>query len=237
MIEPFHIQCESQSDDLYLFFSGLNRHSETAVFEFTRSTRELTANKIYIRDPFQLWYQAGFPDKSTNVKESAQQLQTLISQIPANRIIACGNSMGGYAAILFGWLLQVDEVHAFSPKSVISPWKRLLLLDIGIRAALLRRDPFLVKRIWALHRQPNTCNDYLDLRKTLRQPNGRSQYHLYYAGDSRRERFQSTRLAKLPGIHLHAHRHDRHDLVKVLKREGKLLETFHSEGSPGATSN
>ena len=40
-----------------------------------------------------------------------------------------GSSAGGYAALLFGRLLEADEVHAFGPQTFISPSLRLRYSD------------------------------------------------------------------------------------------------------------
>ena len=40
-----------------------------------------------------------------------------------------GNSAGGYAAILFGLLLKVDKVVAFSPQTFFGPFKNLINRD------------------------------------------------------------------------------------------------------------
>lgn len=231
MLEPFKIQCESQSQDLYLFFGGLyDRRSCTPPFEFARSTQNLEAKKIYVRDPHQLWYQAGFPGISANIEESAKYLELLIAEHSPGRVITCGNSMGGYAAIQFGRLINANEVHAFSPRTVISPMKRLIRGDIGIRAALFERNPFLIKKLWALHKLPGTHSDYLDLRRTLCQSNDVTNYHIYYASGSRSDKLHAERLKRLPNVQIHSFPHDKHDLVASLKREGKLLETILNAG-------
>ena len=46
-------------------------------------------------------------------------MNELICESNAKKVVFLGNSAGGYAAILFGVLLQVDSVYAFSPPTLL----------------------------------------------------------------------------------------------------------------------
>ena len=59
------------------------------------------------------WYAKGLEGITTNVDETVEYLKTKKHK----KNIFLGNSAGGYAAILFGSLLEVDRVIAFHPQS------------------------------------------------------------------------------------------------------------------------
>ena len=54
----------------------------------------------------------------------------LISRKKYKRIVGLGCSAGGYAAILYGQLLGIDKVLAFSPQTVLTERKEDLIGDV-----------------------------------------------------------------------------------------------------------
>ena len=59
------------------------------------------------------WYAKGLDGITSNIDETVEYLRTKKHK----KNIFLGNSAGGYAAILFGSLLEVDRVIAFHPQS------------------------------------------------------------------------------------------------------------------------
>ena len=60
-----------------------------------------------------------------DVDETAEALRSLVDRMAPSWVGAVGQSMGAYAAILFGTLLEVDRVLAFGPLSYLrSDWAR-----------------------------------------------------------------------------------------------------------------
>lgn len=94
-------------------------------FDFFGRTKKLEAltqqplNRILLRDPLNAWYQRGVPGLGDSVDEVAKQLRSLIAKANPSKVITLGQSMGGYAAILFGQLLGVDQILAFGPLSFL----------------------------------------------------------------------------------------------------------------------
>jgi hypothetical protein len=64
-----------------------------------------------------LCYHCGIEGVSTNVEETVDYLKKSI--VGYNRVIFIGASAGGYAAILFGSLLNVNTVIAFTPPTLL----------------------------------------------------------------------------------------------------------------------
>ncbi|NJM20899.1 MAG: hypothetical protein HC836_32550 [Richelia sp. RM2_1_2] len=76
-------------------------------------------NKIFLKDSTNSWYHNGVQGLGESIDEVAQSLQALIESMQPSRIIAVGQSMGGYAAIAFGILLKVDTVISFGSLSCL----------------------------------------------------------------------------------------------------------------------
>ncbi|MCI4592201.1 cupin-like domain-containing protein [Sphingobium sp. BYY-5] len=100
-------------------------------FDFVGRLRKLEAttgqplNLILIRDTANFWYQHGVDGLGRDVDAVAASLRHIIADLRPSSICTVGQSMGGYAAILFGALLGVDQVLAFGPLSYLrSDWAR-----------------------------------------------------------------------------------------------------------------
>jgi hypothetical protein len=76
-------------------------------------------NKIYVRDRTSSWYQNGIPGLGSRVPDVAMNLNSIVHHLRPNRIITIGQSMGAYAALLFGLLLRVDQIVTFGGLSAI----------------------------------------------------------------------------------------------------------------------
>lgn len=63
------------------------------------------------------WYMSGIRDFGT-LDESVSRLRDLIAGRPS---VFVGNSMGGYAALAFGYLVPATRVLAFSPQTCYDP--------------------------------------------------------------------------------------------------------------------
>ena len=76
-------------------------------------------NKILLRDSGNAWYHRKIDGLGRHVDETAAQLRTLIASIAPSKVITIGQSMGGYAAIMYGLLLEVQQIIAFGPLSFL----------------------------------------------------------------------------------------------------------------------
>jgi len=113
-----------------LCFGGIANALEIPPREFFKVTEGFNCNRVFVRDFAQSWYHRGLPPITHDISSTKVYLQTLLQdhQI-TNSIVACGNSAGGYGAILFGYLLGVDSILAFSPICFLSKDKRIQLRD------------------------------------------------------------------------------------------------------------
>jgi len=96
-------------------------------FDFFGRTKKLENrrgrrfNRILVRDIHNSWYHRGVPGLGGHVDEVATSLRGLVRSIRPGRVMTIGQSMGGYAALLFGMLLGAERIVAFGPLSHLDP--------------------------------------------------------------------------------------------------------------------
>lgn len=83
-------------------------------------------NKILVRDSGNSWYHRRIDGLGEHPDETAAGLRQLISDIRPGKVVTIGQSMGAYAAIMYGLLLEVQQVIAFGPLSFLDPQQALL---------------------------------------------------------------------------------------------------------------
>jgi hypothetical protein len=105
---------------IFVTFSGrkLGMASMT-FFEFKNFLQENypTINQHFFMDKKTLWYTKGIDGVTTNVDETIHYLKEITKGY--TNVIFIGSSMGGYAAILYGSILNVSHVIAFRPQTII----------------------------------------------------------------------------------------------------------------------
>jgi hypothetical protein len=76
-------------------------------------------NKILVRDSGNAWYHRRIAGLGGHVDETAQALRELVRSIAPGKITTVGQSMGAYAAVMYGMLLDVQQIVAFGPLSFL----------------------------------------------------------------------------------------------------------------------
>jgi hypothetical protein len=209
------------SDSLLVAFGGVGAGLGMPPFEFFRLAAEIPTKKMFIRDLEQAWYQRGLPGISKDVRGTLAYLEQELARQNVRRTVFVGNSMGAYAAILFGWLLEIDVVHAFAPQSFIGRFQRLLALDRRWRPQMQR-----------VHTTPHLSREFLDLKRVLAGRPKRTMIHLYFADQHRLDRLHCRRLEGLRNVVLHPYPHAGHNLIKQLRDEGALEDILRQSLRP-----
>lgn len=196
------------NDTLIITFGGILHRLPIPVFEFFKSLDQFSVNKIFIRDFKQCWYTHGIEGISANTEETVTYLQALIEQFGKRKTIFIGNSAGAFAALLFGNLLNVSEVHAFSPQTFISSAPRLRHLDFRWK-----------KEIKNLKKKP----PYLDLKKLFKEhKNTNTIAYLYWDENHRLDNIHARRMG-FKNIHLKPYKTGGHEVIKQLRDSGELF--------------
>lgn len=150
--KPVEMELSVDGSHLYIFFGGIAAGIAMPRFEFYHASEIIEESKIFIRDLYQCWYQNGLPGISRDIHSTAQYVRDQIGRIEPDRVFLVGNSMGGYAAILFATMLRIGEVIAFAPQTFISPSLRLRHKDTRWQKQITntyRRSMF-KRKIWDL---------------------------------------------------------------------------------------
>jgi len=195
---------------LIIAFGGIVGGMEIPPFEFFNITSGLCVNKIYLRDLKQSWYHSGLSGVTTNIDETVCFLKKKITACRPSKVVVVGNSMGGYASILFGVLLKADIVHSFSPQSFINKFSRILCWDRRWRAQ--------IAAIYCL----GNSRRFLDLKEILKSTDITGEVHVYYSAKNRLDKKHAERLAFSNKVELHTFVGKDHALVKLLRDSGEL---------------
>jgi hypothetical protein len=219
MSEPAVMEALSGAPALIVAFGGLKHGMGIGVppFEFFRSLSTQGCDTIFVRDFRQAWYQFGIDTVIADVASLADWLRK--RRRGYMRTVAVGNSMGGYAALLFGWLAELDVMIAFNPQTTI------VLSDLA--EVDDRRWQALIERI---HARP-TDRRYHDVRSVLSEGAERASL-LFFGADCREDAAHAMRLAGEPGCHLFAIKDSSHRAVQQLRDSGTLARMFRMVSNP-----
>jgi hypothetical protein len=107
----------NSKDNIIVSFGGLAlKFHGIPPFEFLNHlSTNLDCEMAFYIDPKKCWYHQGIEGISSNIETTANYLLNIIKNF--KNIIFIGVSAGGYAAILFGSLLKVNNVVAFIPQT------------------------------------------------------------------------------------------------------------------------
>ena len=83
-------------------------------------------NKILVRDSGNSWYHRTIAGLGDHPDDTVETLRALIAAIKPSKVVTIGQSMGAYAAVMFGLLLDVQQVIAFGPLSFLDVRQALL---------------------------------------------------------------------------------------------------------------
>lgn len=194
------------------------------VFEFFDSTRRLESrlggplNQVLIRDSANAWYHRGVPGLGAHVDEVAATLRSLIDAIRPAAVITLGQSMGGYAAILFGLLVGAARAVAFGPLSHLDPEEAACYGDLRFFPVMedLRADP------------PRSV--YLDLPQLSAALNDPGSVHVVFGThpghddgvSGNLDALHAYRLASRPNVRLHPYPGSAHPVARWLHDHGEL---------------
>ena len=111
----------NNNKNIIVCFGGMGlQFGQIPPFEFLTylsSNYTNTCDLYFFIDRNQCWYHKGIHNITNNIDETVNYLKNIIKNY--NKIIFMGNSLGGYAAILFGSLCNVSFVISFIPQTIL----------------------------------------------------------------------------------------------------------------------
>lgn len=147
-------------------------------------------NKILVRDSGNSWYHRAISGLGAHPDETAASLRALIRDIRPSKVVTIGQSMGAYAALMYGLLLEAEQVIAFGPLSFLDPAQALLYHE---------RRWLSVMRDLATNPPPSRYDDLLALgrSKACKLPD----MHILFG--TRPDKDGSTESVNLDAMHAH----------------------------------
>jgi acetyl esterase/lipase len=213
---PINESLVSGSAKLFIFFGGIAGALGMPPFEFYRSANVLEYSKIFLRDPRQAWYQRGLPGLGNDALAVGRYLELKISESGASDVRFVGNSMGGFAALLFCAMLRHGRAVAFAPQTFISGDKRAR-----------HGDTRWADQISSLH-QNASDHDILELQSWIDERFPNMPATVLVSTSDRLDLRHAEELLLFPNVTVHRFAGAGHDLVARLRDEGKLIDILNS---------
>ncbi|NRR92003.1 hypothetical protein HSX10_10540 [Winogradskyella undariae] len=197
---------------LLVSFGGIKQGMGIPIYEFYNVFKDIGCDKVYIKDVNQAWYHKGVNREIDDIKKLKELLQKIIIKGAYEKVIFIGNSMGGYGAILFGALLNVDSVIAFSPQTFIGKINRFWYRDHRWKKELSKvyLDNFSQKK-------------YYNLKKSLKREIFNPKIEIFYSLNDKLDSLHAERLKNQFNIKLVPYLKGNHNLIKVLRDDGELI--------------
>ena len=205
------------SENLYFLFSGFIGRMGLPVFEFVKSARILRENKIFFRDVSQCWYQCGLPGIGADVYEITDFIKKKVEELHPRNVYFVGNSMGGFAAILFGSLVGRGKVVAFSPQTFIRPSKLITSNDTRNRK---QKIAACLKSLFRPHVH--------DLNKVLLYTTSQLRIEIYVSAENRIDWAHAQNIRGYENVSIKPFSVREHGLVKFLRHQNLLSDILKS---------
>jgi pimeloyl-ACP methyl ester carboxylesterase len=202
------------SPRLYIMFGGIAHALAMPPFEFFRTAQLLDHSKIFIRDFAQAWYQRGLPGIAVDAYGIRDYLARRVREIAPREVVFVGNSMGGFAALLFSGMIGGMAI-AFAPQTFISPQLRTLHNDRRWRKEI------------AITHASNSGRDIYDVKPWSRNAN------MFVSMDQPLDIIHAEYLQDCPNVRIHRFPKGGHSTVVHCRDQGLLPSIL--DGTYGAT--
>jgi hypothetical protein len=204
-----------------LVFSGAMGQWGMGQYDFAQATNSIGYSRILCRDPHLMWYHGGLDAQHPDIRTSADLLRERIAALAPRAVLVLGNSLGGYAAILFGHLLGADVVHAFAPQTCLKPdyVRQYRKLDTQAKTAAY-------ERLWS---SPAAARDCFDLNSVLARHNGRTTYFIHYCRENDVDRQAAAWIAAREGVKLQAYDCNGHMVARHIVKERLLFKILRPD--------
>ncbi len=153
------------------------------TFTFGGSLAHSPASILFLRDRSRLWYHAGVSGFSTDLQTTAARVREIAGTRP---VLAMGQSMGGYGALMLGVLGAATDILAMSPQTFIDEEKRKKFRD--------PRWGWAVERIWGSTKTPQ----YLDLGPALAGEFPRTRFTTYFGTEHPVDKYHASNIERAP---------------------------------------
>ena len=220
---PVTYTLNEKSDIAIIAFGSLRLKEAVPPFEWGPTLEELGINRIQVRDLKKIWYLRGLPGISQTPLETRDYLRAFLDQQRIRHVMAIGGSMGGYAALLYGALLGVDEVHAFGGQTFLPARRGRIFWETvyGRNWGILRKQAELIM-------DTHLDRAYYDLRAPMRTASATgTSFHLYYCDDDLKDVQHVRHVVDVPGVTPHARTSGGHHVGTLMRDSGELATVLN----------
>ncbi len=204
---------KAKSDTLLVSLGYIrDSYEEEHLFDFMGVTSDIPVKRLFLGDPWLCWYYRGIPGFGDSIDGIACHIKALCAQEQIKRVVTVGLSGGAYAAILFGILINADEVIAFNPLTKLKD----------------RTDTFYPDRLMELHNEFGKDHRYLDLRKLKQEVKPQTWISIFYAANNRKDTRHAKYLGGLENVKLISYPFFSHHLATFLAKRGELTELLRA---------
>ena len=144
---------------------------------------------------------------------SKQSIRDEIDLLKPDKVFFVGNSMGGFAAILFATLIGSGHVIAFAPQTFIGPFSRIRAMDFRWQ-----------KQIFKTYASSVGKPKYFDLRKVMLNYKRKIKIQIFVSSDHRLDSRHAQHLQGLSGVEIISFKGGGHGIVKDLRDRNLLPE-------------
>ena len=122
---------DNHSDTLLIIFASNGRgNSKIPSFNFYNLFKgDKSYDKLFLRDIDRNYYLTGLKNSTKDIKSTIELINRLTPINKYRFTLSIGASSGGFAAILYGQLLNLSKAIAFNPQTVISIEKESVVKD------------------------------------------------------------------------------------------------------------
>jgi len=187
------------SNQLFLVYTGMKQRLMGNPAQFFSKARLLERNIVVFQGRPRTYYRDGISDQINSFEAFLSWQRALCEQLPhVERVFCMGTSIGGYAAILYGYYLGVEAVWAFSPRTIVT------------------------EQTMSGQQGPASS----DLAELLTRSNGKTEYHIYYNRRSEIDESAAVRLGGASGVSLWPQDGEGHMVVQSLIDSERLPSLF-----------
>lgn len=212
----------NNSDILIVTFAGMGWKNSVPTFIFHNYLKSYNnVDKLFLRDIKMRYYLTGLKNNTSNFNETVEIIKNMTVDRGYKKIIAIGCSAGGYAAILYGNLLNFSKIIAFSPQTVLNDKKESLIGDIY-------NAPNTCRWLRGLYKDDNNYQKALDLMN-YSPFDSKIDIHYSVRGNKGIDKNHALYLNTDNKCDVYEHPGNDHMIALTLRNNGKLKDIIDKE--------
>lgn len=167
------------------------------------------------------YYLSSLKNNTNSFDETIELIKNMTIDRGYKKIIGIGCSAGGYAAILYGNLLNFSKIIAFSPQTVLNDKKETLIGDVY-------NAPNTCRWLRGLYKDDNNYQKALDLMN-YSPFNSKIDIHYSPRGNKEIDKNHALYLNSDNKCNIYEHPGNDHMIALTLRNNGKLKDIIHKE--------